>query len=130
MGSRLCCCFHHTVRISWVYTPSSSALCPCAPSRAAPSPTPPHPHPTRRFPPSLPRSYSGVQYNQDAVRILLGDTLLMDKGQPLPFDEKAASAYLKGRADVHGTVNIQARLSCSALFFFWPQRGCCSAGAA
>ncbi len=49
-----------------------------------------------------------MQYNQEAVRIKLGDTLLMDKGQPLPFDEKAASAYLKGRADVHGTVNIQA----------------------
>lgn len=48
-----------------------------------------------------------MQYNQDAVRIVLGDTLLMDKGQPLPFDEKAASAYLKGRAEVHGTVNIQ-----------------------
>lgn len=43
------------------------------------------------------------------MRIVLGDTVLMDKGQPLPFDEKAASAYLKGRADVHGTVNIQAR---------------------
>ena len=48
-----------------------------------------------------------MQYNQDVVRIVLGDTLLMDMGQPLPFDEKAASAYLKGRADVHGTVNIQ-----------------------
>ncbi|KAL4429620.1 hypothetical protein ABPG77_008669 [Micractinium sp. CCAP 211/92] len=54
--------------------------------------------------------YSGVQYNQEAVRIKLGDTLLMDKGQPLPFDEKAASAYLKGRADVHGTVNIQVTI--------------------
>lgn len=41
------------------------------------------------------------------MRIVLGDTVLMDKGQPLPFDEKAASAYLKGRAEVHGTVNIQ-----------------------
>jgi glutamate N-acetyltransferase/amino-acid N-acetyltransferase len=48
-----------------------------------------------------------VQYNQEAVRIQLGDTLLMDRGQPLPFDAKAASAYLKGKADVHGTVNIQ-----------------------
>jgi glutamate N-acetyltransferase/amino-acid N-acetyltransferase len=48
-----------------------------------------------------------VQYAQDAVRIQLGDTLLMDKGQPLPFDEKAASAYLRSRAEVHGTVNVQ-----------------------
>ncbi|EFN54405.1 hypothetical protein CHLNCDRAFT_135738 [Chlorella variabilis] len=50
--------------------------------------------------------YSGVQYDQEAVRIQLGDTLLMDKGQPLPFDEKVASAYLKSKADVHGTVTI------------------------
>lgn len=55
-------------------------------------------------------SYSGVQYDQEAVRIVLGDMVLMDKGQPLPFDEKAASAYLKGRADVHGTVFIQVGL--------------------
>lgn len=48
-----------------------------------------------------------MQYDQEAVRIQLGDTLLMDKGQPLPFDAKAASAYLKGKADVHGTVDIQ-----------------------
>ena len=48
-----------------------------------------------------------MQYDQGAVRIVLGDILLMDKGQPLPFDEKAASAYLKGQAAKHGTVNIQ-----------------------
>ena len=51
-----------------------------------------------------------MQYNQADVRIVLGDTLLMDKGQPLPFDKAAASGYLKGKADVHGTVNIQVGL--------------------
>ncbi|PSC69634.1 arginine biosynthesis bifunctional chloroplastic-like [Micractinium conductrix] len=54
--------------------------------------------------------YSGVQYDQAAVRIQLGGMLLMDKGQPLEFDAKAASAYLRGRADVHGTVNIQVTI--------------------
>lgn len=32
--------------------------------------------------------------------VQLGDTLLMERGQPLEFDAKAASAYLKGRAEV------------------------------
>ncbi|GAB4822124.1 hypothetical protein N2152v2_009170 [Parachlorella kessleri] len=50
--------------------------------------------------------YSGVQYNQADMRVVLGDTVLMDKGQPLPFDAAAASAYLKGQAAKHGTVNI------------------------
>lgn len=39
-------------------------------------------------PPCLPCSYSGVQYDQAAVRIQLGGMLLMDKGQPLEFDAK------------------------------------------
>jgi glutamate N-acetyltransferase / amino-acid N-acetyltransferase len=40
----------------------------------------------------------------------LGDTLLMDKGQPLEFDAKAASQYLKDKASVHGTVAIQVSI--------------------
>ena len=54
--------------------------------------------------------YSGVQYAQGDVRIVLGDMLLMDKGQPLEFDAVAASAYLKGKAAEHGTVNIQVSI--------------------
>lgn len=54
--------------------------------------------------------YSGVQFNQEEMRVVLGDTMLMDGGQPLPFDAAAASAYLKGRAAVHGTVNIQVSI--------------------
>ena len=44
------------------------------------------------------------------MRVQLGDTLLMDKGQPLPFDAAAASAYLKGQAAVHGTVTVQVSI--------------------
>lgn len=47
-----------------------------------------------------------MQYNQADMRVQLGDIVLMDKGQPLPFDAAAASAYLKARAAEHGTVNI------------------------
>lgn len=63
-------------------------------------PPAPPPHPPTR-------SYSGVPYSQDAVRIVLGDMVLMDAGQPLAFDEAAASAYLKAKKAEHGTVNIQ-----------------------
>jgi len=54
--------------------------------------------------------YSGVQYSQGDVRIMIGDILLMDKGQPLEFDAAAASAYLKGHAAEHGTVTIQVSI--------------------
>lgn len=54
--------------------------------------------------------YSGVQYDQSAMRVALGDLLLMDAGQPLPFDAKEASAYLKGKTAVHGTVNIDVSI--------------------
>lgn len=54
--------------------------------------------------------YSGVQYNQADMQVMLGDTLLMDRGQPLEFDAQAASAYLKGKAAEHGTVNISVSI--------------------
>ncbi|CAI5942729.1 unnamed protein product [Closterium sp. NIES-64] len=50
--------------------------------------------------------YAGVPFDPTALRIALGDILLMDKGQPLPFDRKAASEYLRGKGEVHGTVII------------------------
>ena len=56
------------------------------------------------------RSYSGVQYDQGAVRIQLGDTLLMERGQPLAYDAAAASAYLKAQAAVHGTVRVDVSI--------------------
>lgn len=41
---------------------------------------------------------AGVPFEQDELRVQLGDILLMDRGQPLPFDRTAASAYLKAAA--------------------------------
>jgi glutamate N-acetyltransferase/amino-acid N-acetyltransferase len=39
-----------------------------------------------------------VPFEQEQLRIQLGDFLLMDNGQPLPFDRPAASRYLKETA--------------------------------
>ncbi|MEQ8537058.1 MAG: bifunctional ornithine acetyltransferase/N-acetylglutamate synthase [Coleofasciculus sp. D1-CHI-01] len=41
---------------------------------------------------------AGAPFSQEALRIQMGDFVLMDKGQPLPFDRDAASAYLKNAA--------------------------------
>uniref|UniRef100_A0A7N0VF16 Arginine biosynthesis bifunctional protein ArgJ, chloroplastic n=1 Tax=Kalanchoe fedtschenkoi TaxID=63787 RepID=A0A7N0VF16_KALFE len=51
--------------------------------------------------------YAGVQFHPNDLRISLGDTLLMDRGQPLQFDRELASNYLRRAGDVHGTVVIQ-----------------------
>ncbi|HBL10517.1 MAG TPA: arginine biosynthesis bifunctional protein ArgJ [Cyanobacteria bacterium UBA11162] len=41
---------------------------------------------------------AGVPFDQENLRIQLGDFLLMENGQPLPFDRAAASAYMKQAA--------------------------------
>ncbi len=41
---------------------------------------------------------AGVPFEQSDLRIQMGDFLLMEKGQPLEFDRKSASAYLKETA--------------------------------
>lgn len=41
---------------------------------------------------------AGVQFDQANLRIQLGDFLLMENGQPLPFDRSGASAYMKQAA--------------------------------
>lgn len=41
---------------------------------------------------------AGVPFEQENLRIQLGDFLLMENGQPLDFDRAAASAYLKQKA--------------------------------
>ncbi|HAX79618.1 MAG TPA: arginine biosynthesis bifunctional protein ArgJ, partial [Cyanobacteria bacterium UBA11372] len=41
---------------------------------------------------------AGVHFDQQDLRIQLGDFLLMENGQPLPFDRAAASNYLKTAA--------------------------------
>ena len=53
--------------------------------------------------------YTGVPYDQNAMRIKLGDTLLMEAGQPLDFDATAASKYLTDTTAVHGTVRVRLR---------------------
>lgn len=52
------------------------------------------------------RRYAGVEYEPNEMNIKLGEIALMEKGQPLAFDAKAASAYLRDTAAVHGTVYI------------------------
>ncbi|WJX18293.1 hypothetical protein P8452_08104 [Trifolium repens] len=51
--------------------------------------------------------YSGVSFNQNLLRVELGDTLLMDGGEPQSFDRGAASSYLRKAGETHGTVRIQ-----------------------
>ena len=41
---------------------------------------------------------ASVPFDQEDLQIKLGDFLLMENGQPLPFDRAAASAYLKQTA--------------------------------
>eukprot|EP00873_Tetraselmis_striata_P001086 jgi/Tetstr1/421350/TSEL_012319.t1 len=48
-----------------------------------------------------------VAISVDNLMVKLGDILLMENGQPLEFDAKAASAYLTDTCAVHGTVNIE-----------------------
>ncbi|CAM8897589.1 unnamed protein product [Rhodiola kirilowii] len=55
--------------------------------------------------------YAGVQFHPNDLRISLGDTLLMDRGQPLQFDRDLASNYLRSAGEVHGTVVIQYLLN-------------------
>jgi len=42
---------------------------------------------------------AGVSFDQNQLRIQLGDALLMDQGQPLSFDVQAAHAYLCRQAE-------------------------------
>lgn len=44
---------------------------------------------------------AGVSFDQKNLRIQMGEFLLMENGQPLPFDRAAASAYLKNAADAY-----------------------------
>jgi len=53
--------------------------------------------------------YAGVPFDPTKLKISLGDIVLMENGQPLEFDEKAASKYMADAADVRqqgGTVYI------------------------
>lgn len=54
--------------------------------------------------------YSGVGFDPNALFIKLGDFVLMERGQPQPFDRAGASSYLKSKGDVHGTVIIEIKI--------------------
>ena len=45
---------------------------------------------------------AGVPFDQENLRIQLGDFILMEQGQPLAFDRASASAYLKQQATLSG----------------------------
>lgn len=51
--------------------------------------------------------YAGVPFAEHELSLWLGDMLLYRDGVPLPFDEAAASAYLKNNRDI----NIRLRLN-------------------
>lgn len=71
----------------------------CARHPALPALPPPYP------PPNTPPP-KGVQFDQNDLSVRLGDIPLMEGGQPLAFDAKVASKYLKDTTAVHGTVFI------------------------
>jgi hypothetical protein len=49
-----------------------------------------------------------LQFDQNDLGVQLGSMVLMEKGQPLPFDKAAANKYLKvcGRAGVKGPADV------------------------
>ena len=58
--------------------------------------------------------YSSVHFEQEDLCIKLGPHTLMENGQPLDYDAKDASAYLKDQCAVHGTVVIDVSVGAGA----------------
>ncbi len=48
--------------------------------------------------------HTGVDFDQRDLGVQLGSIVLMEKGQPLPFDKVAANKYLKVRCEVASAV--------------------------
>ncbi|MGB0563913.1 MAG: bifunctional ornithine acetyltransferase/N-acetylglutamate synthase [Spirulinaceae cyanobacterium] len=53
---------------------------------------------------------AGVKFNQDQLRIGLGNFQLMEAGQPLEFDRAAASQYMKDIAAKSSSTNSEGQL--------------------
>ncbi|EPS64595.1 hypothetical protein M569_10185, partial [Genlisea aurea] len=51
--------------------------------------------------------YAGVAFDPDDLRISVGDVVLMEDGQPVPFDRKRVSSYLRGKGEERGVVVVQ-----------------------
>ena len=54
--------------------------------------------------------YAGAQFAQDQLDIWLGETHLLERGQPVAFDAAQASAYLRETQERHGTVEVRVRV--------------------
>ena len=54
--------------------------------------------------------YSGAAFDQNDLDVSLGEIGLMRSGQPLEFDAKKASSYLRETTAVHGTVEVMLSL--------------------
>ena len=54
--------------------------------------------------------YSGAAFDQNDLDVSLGEIGRMRSGQPLEFDAKRASSYLKETTAVHGTVEVKLSL--------------------
>ena len=54
--------------------------------------------------------YAGVEFDQADLSVWLGEAQLMSRGQPLEFDESAASKYMADAGDCRGTVRIGVRV--------------------
>jgi glutamate N-acetyltransferase/amino-acid N-acetyltransferase len=50
--------------------------------------------------------YCGVPFDEKSMSLTMGDLPLYDHGRPLPFDAKAASAYLKSNREVTFTLSF------------------------
>ncbi|KAJ7972521.1 Arginine biosynthesis bifunctional protein ArgJ, chloroplastic [Quillaja saponaria] len=51
--------------------------------------------------------YAGIPFDQNKLRVQLGNIVLMNNGEPQSFDRTAASNYLRKAGEIHGTVKIQ-----------------------
>jgi glutamate N-acetyltransferase / amino-acid N-acetyltransferase len=51
--------------------------------------------------------YSGVPFDERSVSLVMGEMKLYERGQPLPFDAKLASAYLKNNREVSFTLSFE-----------------------
>ncbi|XP_015899481.3 arginine biosynthesis bifunctional protein ArgJ, chloroplastic [Ziziphus jujuba] len=49
---------------------------------------------------------AGISFDQTKLQVVLGNILLMEGGEPQPFDRAEASNYLKKAGETHGTVEI------------------------
>ena len=54
--------------------------------------------------------YAGADFEVDMLDIELGETKLMEKGQPLEFDAAKASVYLKSHIESRGVVDIYVKV--------------------